>query len=299
MAAVVGKYAAKKMLGKQMDKYKDKDVTPYDPYYEMVPKDPRKPNGKMKKVKKQIPDYIPEHDAIVLAKARQRAYWLDCALFSLFGQRFGWSSVIGLVPAAGDAADSALALMLYWRMTQVECHLGFGTHLHMLINIAFDFLIGFVPLLGDLMDAMYKANSKNVRLLEQRLDEIYKPKESKKQRNRRSMLDAYTPAGTVLEEFSDSENDHVLQRLAQYDEEGRPINGDGVHDRYEPRRPEQARHSHEKRGGYAPDRHPSHAKKPSRGWFGGSRREREPDLETGVERGEKREYRRDDRRDRR
>lgn len=183
--------------------------------------------------------------------------------------------------------------MLYWRMTRVECKLGFGTHLHMLINIAFDFLIGFIPLLGDLMDAMYKANSKNVRLLEQRLDEIYKPKESKK-RNRRSMLDAYTPAGTVLEEFSDNENDHVLARLAQYDEDGRPINGDGVQERYEPRRPEHARHSHEKRGGYAPDRHPSHSK-PSRGWFGGSRREPEHDLE----RGEKREYRRDDRRDRR
>ena len=97
-----------------------------------------------------------------------------------------------------------------------------------------------------------------------------------------------------LEEFSDNENDHVLARLAQYDEDGRPINGDGVHERYEPRRPEHARHSHEKRGGYAPDRHPSH-NKPSRGWFGGSRREPEHDLE----RGEKREYRRDDRRDRR
>lgn len=295
MAGLVGKYAAKKVLGKQMDKYRDKDVTPYDPYYEMVPKDPRKPNGKMKKVKKQIPDYIPEHDAIVLAKARQRAYWLDCALFSLFGQRFGWGSVIGLVPAAGDAADSALALMLYWRMTRVECKLGFGTHLQMLINIAFDFIIGFIPLLGDIMDAMYKANSKNVRLLEQRLDEIYKPKLDKesKKRHRRSMLDAYTPAGTVLEEFSDNEGD--LQRLAQYDEDGRPINGDGVHERYEPRRPEQARHSHEKRGGYPPDRQPSQ-KQPSRGWFsGGSRREREPDLE----RGEKGAHRHDSRRERR
>lgn len=29
MAGLVGKYAAKKVLGKQMDKYRDKDVTPY------------------------------------------------------------------------------------------------------------------------------------------------------------------------------------------------------------------------------------------------------------------------------
>lgn len=29
MAGLVGKYAAKKVLGKQMDKYRDKDVVPY------------------------------------------------------------------------------------------------------------------------------------------------------------------------------------------------------------------------------------------------------------------------------
>jgi hypothetical protein len=63
----------------------------------MVPH-PRK-QGKFKKVKKQIPDYIPEHDAIILAKMRQRAYMLDCSLFNIFGVRFGWSSVIGLIPA--------------------------------------------------------------------------------------------------------------------------------------------------------------------------------------------------------
>lgn len=63
----------------------------------MIP-DPRKP-GKMKKVKKQVPVYIPEHDAMILAKMRKRAYSLDMALFDAFGMRFGWSSVIGIVPA--------------------------------------------------------------------------------------------------------------------------------------------------------------------------------------------------------
>lgn len=184
--------------------------------------------------------------------------------------------------------------MLYWRMTRVECNLGLATHLHMLINIAFDFFIGFIPLLGDIMDAMYKANSKNVRLLEKRLDEIYHPHADKdtKKRHRQSMLDAYTPPGVVLEEFSDNEGE--LQRLAQYDEEGRPLNGDGVHERYEPRRPEQVRHSQEKRGGYPPERQ----QQPSRGWFsGGNKRERERDVD--LERGEKGDHRHGDRRDRR
>lgn len=54
--------------------------------------------GKQKKVKKIVPEYIPDHDALILAKMRKRAYKLDMALFEIAGIRFGWSSVIGFVP---------------------------------------------------------------------------------------------------------------------------------------------------------------------------------------------------------
>lgn len=64
----------------------------------MMVEDPKKP-GRKKKVKKQIPAYIPEHDATILAKMRRRSYRLDMSLFTLFGIRFGWSSVIGIIPA--------------------------------------------------------------------------------------------------------------------------------------------------------------------------------------------------------
>ena len=50
-------------------------------------------------MKKQVPDYIPEHDAVILAKMRSRAYKLDMCLFNLMGIRFGWSSVVGIIPA--------------------------------------------------------------------------------------------------------------------------------------------------------------------------------------------------------
>lgn len=39
----------------------------------------------------------------------------------------------------------------------------------MLINIVIDFLIGLVPLAGDLADAVYKCNSRNAVLLERHL----------------------------------------------------------------------------------------------------------------------------------
>lgn len=114
MAGLVGKYAARKLLGNQMNKHKDKKVggdtvrlhagvrleksaaytsLRQDPFFEYV-----EVKGKKKKVKKQLPDFIPEHDAMILAKAKSRAYHLDMSLFTLFGIRFGWESAIGLIP---------------------------------------------------------------------------------------------------------------------------------------------------------------------------------------------------------
>ncbi|KAF1847116.1 uncharacterized protein K460DRAFT_281509 [Cucurbitaria berberidis CBS 394.84] len=176
MTQLVAKYAMKKVLGKEMEKYKKKDASgPYDPYYEEIPH-PRKP-GKTKKVKKQIPAYIPSHDADVLAKARKTAYRLDYALFTFAGIRFGWSSVIGLVPAVGDAADALLALNLILGMRKVECGLPNGVLVMMLVNLAIDFIVGLVPFIGDIADAAVKCNGKNVRLLEEHLDKVYKPDE--------------------------------------------------------------------------------------------------------------------------
>lgn len=178
MTQLVAKYAMKKVMAKEMDKYKSKDVSgPYDPYYEEIPH-PKKP-GKMKKVRKEIPAYIPTQEANVLAKARKTAYRLDYALFTIFGMRFGWSSVIGLVPAIGDAADALLAFNLILNMRKVECGLPGSVLLMMMVNLAIDFLVGLVPFIGDLADAAVKCNGKNVRLLEEHLDKVFKPQELK------------------------------------------------------------------------------------------------------------------------
>ncbi|KAJ9637848.1 hypothetical protein H2199_007343 [Coniosporium tulheliwenetii] len=233
MAALVGKYAAKKLLGKQMEKYKSKEpVGRTDPYFVYV-EDPKR-KGKMKKMKKQVPDYIPEHDAMILAKMRSRSYALDCSLFSLFGTRFGWSSVIGLVPAAGDAIDFALAVALVYRCSRVECGLGGWTITMMILNVIADFLVGLIPFVGDLVDAAFKANTRNVLLLEKRLDEAYNPHH--KRNKDADKKDKPLPA-TVLESFSDDED----ERLPQY-------RNDGLS---EPRRPEPARQPVDTKGGAA------------------------------------------------
>lgn len=141
--------------------------------------DPRKP-GKLKKVKKQIPAYIPENDATILASFRKSAYHLDCSLFSLFGMRFGWESVIGIIPAFGDAIGAALALLLVRKTRKLDGGVDSNLMVRMLINVAIDFLVGLVPFIGDLADAAFKANTKNLRLLEEHLDKKYKPSELKR-----------------------------------------------------------------------------------------------------------------------
>ncbi|KAH7138837.1 hypothetical protein B0J11DRAFT_26324 [Dendryphion nanum] len=205
MTQLIAKYAAKKMLAGEMNKYKNKDVSSqYDPFYEIIP-NPKKP-GKTKKVKKQIPAYIPSHDANILAKARKRAYKLDLCLFDFLGFRFGWSSVVGIVPAVGDVLDALFALRLIMVMRGAECGLPASTLLMMVVNLIIDFAVGLVPFVGDLADAALKCNCKNVRLFEQHLDKVYKPKELIAKEANMEPSRRPRPA-TVYEDFSDEEDE--------------------------------------------------------------------------------------------
>ncbi|KAF2743534.1 hypothetical protein M011DRAFT_471286 [Sporormia fimetaria CBS 119925] len=198
--AFLVKLATKKMLAGELEKYKSKDVGgKFDPYYMEVP-NPKRP-GKMKKVKRQIPDYIPTEDAKILAQARKRAYKLDYSLFNFLGLRFGWSSVIALAPAVGDTVDLGIAANHVRKMRKIEGGIPGLVLFKMLLWIFIDFVVGFVPFLGDLLDAAVKCNSRNVRYLEEVLDERYKPKDVEA---------GGVPANggepaTVWEDFSDDE----------------------------------------------------------------------------------------------
>ncbi len=78
--------------------------------------------------------------------------------------RFGLDSIIGLVPGVGDLTVSALgayALMLAFKLRAPAPVLS-----RMLLNITVDTVFGAIPLIGDLFDATWKANTKNRRVLE-------------------------------------------------------------------------------------------------------------------------------------
>lgn len=83
--------------------------------------------------------------------------------------RFGWESVIGLVPGLGDGiagAIGAYGLYAAWRLGAPAVIIA-----RMLLNLILETVVGTVPVAGDLFDLGFKGNLRNLRLLERWLDQ--------------------------------------------------------------------------------------------------------------------------------
>lgn len=94
--------------------------------------------------------------------------WDDAIRLPILG-RVGLDAVVGLIPGIGDIAGGLLAgygLVLAARLRAPTPVL-----LRMLMNIAIDTVGGVVPIIGDLFDSQWKANSRNLALLERWLDD--------------------------------------------------------------------------------------------------------------------------------
>ena len=78
--------------------------------------------------------------------------------------RFGIDALFGLVPGLGDLAGAVVAV--YALHVARSCARRASIQLHMLSNIAVDALVGTIPVIGDLFDFVFKAQTRNLALLD-------------------------------------------------------------------------------------------------------------------------------------
>jgi hypothetical protein len=96
------------------------------------------------------------------------ANWMD-SVFEIPGTgiRFGMDALIGLVPGFGDTVTSIISLYIL----QAASRHGVprATLARMAANIAADYAVGAVPVVGDVFDVYWKSNRKNVELLQRHI----------------------------------------------------------------------------------------------------------------------------------
>ncbi len=112
-----------------------------------------------------------ESESKVLAKAnalqriRTLTHVLDNAiLIPGTTYRIGLDPIMGLIPGGGDTVGTMLSA--YIVLEALRFGLPRDTLVRMVGNLALDGVLGTMPLLGDFFDATWKANSKNLALLE-------------------------------------------------------------------------------------------------------------------------------------
>lgn len=105
-----------------------------------------------------------------LREIRELTHLLDSSMrIPVIGYRFGVDAVLGLVPVIGDFSSFALSGWIIYRAARMGAPAGLLAR--MLANAFGDALFGSIPILGTVVDVLWKANTKNLRMLERFLAE--------------------------------------------------------------------------------------------------------------------------------
>lgn len=104
---------------------------------------------------------------------RQRVEALEFLLersFRIPGINFpvGLDAIVGLIPVLGDVVTAAMGAYLVWEARNLD--LPKWKLWRMGANVAFDAALGFVPLVGDAADLLFRSNTRNLRIIRKHLD---------------------------------------------------------------------------------------------------------------------------------
>lgn len=95
---------------------------------------------------------------------RRISEYLDSKYKLPFGWRIGWDGILGFIPGFGDAVTNVLSFYIVIRAAMLGCPP--AVIIRMGINILIDNVLDVIPFLGNIFDFVWKANNKNILLLE-------------------------------------------------------------------------------------------------------------------------------------
>jgi hypothetical protein len=105
----------------------------------------------------------PEHQRRV-QRIRTLAMLLDASIrVPGTGMKIGLDPIVGLVPVVGDTLTTLAALYIVYEGRRLGAD--GPTTAKMLANVAIDAVGGAIPVVGDLFDFAFKANTRNLKLL--------------------------------------------------------------------------------------------------------------------------------------
>jgi len=101
-------------------------------------------------------------------KIRDLARWLDDKIVLPGGIRIGFDGLIGLIPGIGDTIGTMLSFYIVTQAARMGASV--TTLMRMIGNILLELFVGSIPVFGDFFDFVWKANVRNIALLDRQLN---------------------------------------------------------------------------------------------------------------------------------
>lgn len=110
-----------------------------------------------------------DYFALMTLQRIQRLAWLLDNAIPIPGTtlRIGIDPIIGLIPGLGDAVGGLFSAYIVLEAARLGAR--GPTILRMCWNVLLEVVLGMIPVLGDFFDAGWKANARNIALLERHL----------------------------------------------------------------------------------------------------------------------------------
>lgn len=119
---------------------------------------------------------IPSYNRLVtmkqttpIEKLNSLADWMD-SKFKIPGTniRFGLDSLFGLIPGIGDTVTLASTIYILGHAQSINAP--WHIKARIIWNGFIDWIVGLVPLIGDIFDIGWKSNRRNVKLLQEHIE---------------------------------------------------------------------------------------------------------------------------------